>query len=304
MKKMDDELKARIDAIPKGHASDKRTPGCLVLEGGAWRGLYTEGVVDALMQMDVNMQTVIGVSAGAMTAISYVSGQIGRAPHINLMHRHDSEYCGIKAFRREHGVTGFHYLFEDLNELEPLDEKTFNDPNRRFVCTATNCLTGKNEYFENGKCKDIFKAVQASATVPYASAPVMMDGIPYLDGGIACKIPVDWALEQNYDRIIIVRTRDASYRKQSKPVMALNHMYKKYPMIETALNEEVPHYNVLLDRIQNMSDTGRVFVIAPSVPVEIHRFESDVNKLTDLYYLGYEDTMKQMDALRGYLNKK
>ena len=57
---------SKIDKIPHGNASDIVTEGCIVLEGGAMLGLYTAGVLDGLMLLDINMQTTIGVSAGAM----------------------------------------------------------------------------------------------------------------------------------------------------------------------------------------------------------------------------------------------
>ena len=85
---------SRLDEIPKGTASDKITEGCLVLEGGAFRGLYTQGFLDAMMENDINLSCVIGVSAGALSGMNYVSGQIGRSGRINLGFRHDSRYIG------------------------------------------------------------------------------------------------------------------------------------------------------------------------------------------------------------------
>lgn len=69
-----------VDSLPLGHTSDKVTPGCIVLEGGAFRGVYTSGVLDRLMQADINMDCTIGVSAGAMNGFNYVSGQSPAAP--------------------------------------------------------------------------------------------------------------------------------------------------------------------------------------------------------------------------------
>ena len=46
----------------------------LVLEGGGMRGLYTVGVLDALMERAVQPDYVIGVSAGAANGISFVAG--------------------------------------------------------------------------------------------------------------------------------------------------------------------------------------------------------------------------------------
>ena len=50
----------------------------LVLEGGGQRGIYTAGVLDVLMENDIYVDGVIGVSAGAIRASSYVTKQIGR----------------------------------------------------------------------------------------------------------------------------------------------------------------------------------------------------------------------------------
>ena len=53
------KIYSRIDEIPEGRASEKITQGCLVLEGGAFRGLYTQGFLDALMLNDINLSCVI-----------------------------------------------------------------------------------------------------------------------------------------------------------------------------------------------------------------------------------------------------
>ena len=44
----------------------------LVLEGGATRGVFTSGVLDYLMEKDINLSYVIGVSAGSCNAVDYV----------------------------------------------------------------------------------------------------------------------------------------------------------------------------------------------------------------------------------------
>ena len=38
----------------------------LVLEGGAMRGLYTAGVIDTFLKEKIDIDTIIGVSAGAL----------------------------------------------------------------------------------------------------------------------------------------------------------------------------------------------------------------------------------------------
>ncbi|MDR1018142.1 MAG: patatin-like phospholipase family protein, partial [Lachnospiraceae bacterium] len=50
----------------------------LVLEGGGTRGVFTAGILDYLMEQDIYLSHVIGVSAGACNAMDYLSKQIGR----------------------------------------------------------------------------------------------------------------------------------------------------------------------------------------------------------------------------------
>lgn len=143
------QVYSKVDEIPTGSAGNRIIEGCLVLEGGAWRGLYTQGALDAMMQEGMNLQTTIGVSAGAMSGLAYVSGQIGRSAKFNLTYRHDDAYMGREAFVENHGVTGFRFVFEESEKLMPLDREAFDNPKRRFVVTATDIETGKDEFFEN-----------------------------------------------------------------------------------------------------------------------------------------------------------
>ena len=43
----------------------------LVLEGGGMRGLYTAGVLDTFMENNINVDGVIGVSAGALFGANF-----------------------------------------------------------------------------------------------------------------------------------------------------------------------------------------------------------------------------------------
>lgn len=97
---MGQEIYSKLGSIPTGYAPDRIVEGCLVLEGGAFRGMYTQGALDAWMQRGLNFQCTLGVSAGALAGVSYVSGQIGRSARANLGHRHDKAYIGTDALRK------------------------------------------------------------------------------------------------------------------------------------------------------------------------------------------------------------
>ena len=289
-----------IDEFPLGRASDKLTDGCLVLEGGGWKGLYTVGVLDCMMQNDINMKSVVGCSAGALSAIGYVAGQIGWGVRIDLLYRHDKKYCGIGAFLRDKGVTGFSYLFNDILKERPVDKKRLNDPSRRMAVSATNLLTGKVTYFEKGKC-NLSKAVQASATVPYVSKPVMINGVPYLDGGCAEKIPYPWAEQTGAKKIVVVRTRELSFRREPGMPKLGKVMYRKYPNLLRSMEKANENFNDMVQMLEEKADNGEIFLIAPSKPVTVTRFDGDLDKLADLYWLGYNDTQARIGELKEYL---
>lgn len=303
MKKKEKQIFSGIELLPNGHASDHITPGCMVLEGGAFRGLYTAGVLDALMEADINLSCTVGVSAGAMNGVHYVSGQIGRSARLNLRYRHDSNYVGRKAYFRNRGVIGFDFAFHEFGKEDPLDARTFWNPKRRYIAVATDCLTGKARYFEKNRCSDIMQAIRASASMPYISRMVMLDGRPYLDGGCACKIPYRYALHEGFGKIVIVRTRPADYRKKLKkqPSRAPYRFYGAYREFARALLHGDQKYNRQCDEIEALEKSGRVFVISPSQPINISRLEGDMEKLGGLYYLGYDDAKRRLKELQEYL---
>ncbi len=297
-----EKIYSGLDRIPGGRATDTLTRGCLVLEGGGWKGLYTLGVLDAMMQQELNFTTVVGVSAGALSGLGYVAGQIGWGARIDLTYRHDNNYCGTGALKRDHGITGFSYLFHDILSAMPLDEARLMDPRRRLAVSATNMLTGQAEYFEKGAC-DLYLATQASASVPYVSRPVMIGGVPYLDGGCAEKIPLSWAKNTGEKKLIVVRTRELSYRRTPGASRLTERLYRKYPAFVQSMAGANEAFNRTVEELERQAEAGEIFLIAPSKPVAVTRFDGDMEKLGELYWLGYRDMHAQANALRAYLKK-
>ena len=293
-----------LSKLPNGNASNTIIDGCIVLEGGAFRGIYTNGVLDALMQFDINMRCTIGTSAGALNGLNYVAGQIGRSARINLGYRHDSRYVGFEAIKNNNGIIGFDFLLKGTQYFDPLNVPRFVNPSRDFVVVCTNCKTGEPEYFSKNKSEDIFKAIQASASMPYVSKMVEIGNGLYLDGGCSDKIAYKWAIEQGFKKIIVVRTRQMEYRKsETNPIVQrmTKRLYGKYPAFERKLESMNEDYNKQCEELIQLENEGRIFTIAPSLPVNVGRVESDMEKLGDLYYMGYLDGLNQMQKLKEYL---
>ena len=298
-----EKVYSKLDSIPNGRASDSITEGCLVLEGGAFRGLYTQGLLDFWMQNDINFQTVIGVSAGALSSGAYMSGQIGRSARVNLGYRHNSNYIGVNAIRKAHSLIRLDFAIYDYNDIEPMDMERFYDDRRRLVVVATNCETGKPEYFEKTNCSDILRAIKASASMPFISPMVDVDGKKCLDGGCSCAIPYRWAIDEGYDKIVVVKTHEHGFRiKDAKEKGSARKVYRRHQEFAKSLDESEVRYNAQYDEMDRLSEEGRIFLAEPSQPVTVARVEGDMEKLGELYWLGYNDGMKTLESLKKYLN--
>lgn len=294
---------SEVEKIPRKQAPDTLLPGCIVLEGGGFRGMYTSGVLDCLMEQGINFSCTVGVSAGALNGLNYAAGQIGRSARFNLQYRWDSRYVGVQAYRANHGIIGFDFVLDEYNRFDPLNAEVFYRQDRRFVAVATSCLTGKAEYFEKGKCRELMKAVQASASIPYVSRPVEVEGVPCLDGGCADRVPFQWALMEGYEKILVVRTRTREFRAVTSPRAAhvAKRFYWRYPEFSQVLAETDEIYNRQCDRMEELEAQGRIFVLSPSEAPDVKVLEKDLGKLLSLYQLGYRDAQAQLPALRNYL---
>ena len=62
----------------------------LVLEGGGMRSMFTNGVLDILMQEGIQLDAMVGVSAGTLFGCNYKSRQQGRALRYNMRFTGDS----------------------------------------------------------------------------------------------------------------------------------------------------------------------------------------------------------------------
>lgn len=290
-----------LATLPHGRTSGKLREGCICLEGGALRGLYTSGVLDYLMEQDMNFSCVIGVSAGAMNGLNYAAGHIGRSARINLSYRHYPRMVGLKALVESKSVFGFDFVFEDAKEFDPFDEEGFFSSAVRFVAVATDLQTGGPAYFEKD-CEDIFQAVRASASMPFVSKPVEVDGKTCLDGGGCVHIPYQWALDQGYEKIVVVRTRPREYRKSRSEAKGAELVYRHYPAYINALKNVQEAYNRECDEVERLAGEGRIFSLCPSKNMGIKRLEPDMEKLAGWYYLGYGDMEERFSELCAYLN--
>ena len=275
----------------------------LVLEGGAMRGLYTAGVLDVFMENDIKVDTIFGVSAGALFGINYKSKQIGRALRYNIKYAHDKRYMGMYSLITTGDVMNKDFCFNKLvYELDPLDFETYDSSDVKFYAVVTNVETGKAEYIEINDAKRDMEYLRASGSMPFVSKLVEINGNKYLDGAVADPIPLKKALEMGYEKIIVVQTRPADYIK-SKSWLPFSLVYKKYPeFVKTAKNAYI-NYNEILDFIRKYENECKIIVLRPSEKIKMQRVEKNLNKLQAIYDVGVKDCNNNLSKIKEYIYK-
>jgi predicted patatin/cPLA2 family phospholipase len=276
----------------------------LVLEGGGMRGLYTCGVLECFMKNNLYFKYVIGVSAGACNAVSYISKQPGRNEKVIINYVKDWRYMSLRNLIKSKSYFGMDFIFDEIpNKHVSFDYEAFRNSPCNFLVGATDCETGKPIYLKKGEIGEKFQALRASASLPMLSPIVNYKGYKLLDGGISDSIPITKSIQDGNSKNIIVLTRNKGYRKKpGKFTGLIKFAYKKYPhLIETMLNR-YNVYNQTLDYIEQLEKAGKALIIRPSKALDVGRLEKDPKKLYSLLQNGYVDTETTYNKILNFVS--
>lgn len=269
---------------------DKFKHTALVLEGGGMRGVFTSGVLDWMIDNNITFSYLVGVSAGSSNALSFASHQRGRGKYIFADLQVERHYLGMRNIWRHRSIMDMNLLYHELPEkIWPYDYEAYRNNPMRVESVATDCLTGEAVYLkEKENPERIIDIVRASSALPFACPIAYVDGHPMLDGGIADSIPLQRALDQGYEHVIVVLTRHKGYRKEEKPTHIPSFVYRRYPKLREALSTRGARYNAQVELVEHLEREGRITVIRPDHPVDVARIETDMNKMNALYQHGFE----------------
>lgn len=274
----------------------------LVLEGGAMRGMYTAGVLDVMMDAGIAVDGIVGVSAGALFGVNFLSGQKGRAIRYNKRFNGDRNYLGLLPLLREGNIVSTRYAYQEVpHKLDPFDDEAFRRSGVPFYAVVTDVVTARPEYIRIDSVFDQMDVLRASGSMPFVSQPVTIGGKKYLDGGISDSIPFPWMAKQGMDKLIVVLTQSADYRKKPMSPALLKAYGMKFPAIAKRLADRHTEYNNTIAQLKQWEHAGKAFVIRPSQSVTIGKIEKDPAKLQAVYDLGQSDTQSILPKLREYL---
>ncbi len=262
----------------------------LVLEGGGMRGVFTSGVLDALMKHEVYFPYVVAVSAGACNGLSYMSRQPRRARWSNIDMLKKYDYISLRSLIQNGSIFDPEILYQRFQEeFVPFDYKTYEKNPAVFEMVTTNCKTGRAMYLsEKHNHRRITQIAKASSSLPFVAQITKVDGIPMLDGGIVDSIPIIRSIDTGHRENVVVLTRNRGYRSSEMDFKMPRFVYHEYPRLRVALSRRTEEYNKQLDLIERMEDWGEIIVIRPEKPLEVGRICQDVEKLERLYEEGFQ----------------
>lgn len=295
---------------------DERTDvPALVLEGGGFRGMFTAGVLDVLMERGLTgFSSVWGVSAGAICAANFRSGQIGRTMRDMLAFRDDRRFMSLWSFASTGNMAGVDFMYDEVqNRLDPCDVDTFNASELPAYVVASDVTFGTAAYLPLSHFPEDVIKVRASASLPGVSTMVEIEGHRYLDGGTTDSIPFEVAMGLSgarevggyvpASRALVVLTQHRAYEKGpgTEALVIRSRRYDNYPYYLEALSTRGERYNAQRARLWELEHSGTCLVLAPEKPVEVRTNEHEGEPLLTLYLSGRRQAEARLAEIDAFL---
>lgn len=262
----------------------------LVLEGGGMRGLFTAGVLDVMMERDIKVDGIVGVSAGACFGCNYLSKQPGRILRYNINMINEPRYMSLRNFLRTGNLMDGEFAYHTLpDEIDIFDRETYAQSDVEYHIVCTDVLTGEPVYKRLTPPADyeFLEWLRASSSLPLVSKPVEVGGRLMLDGGMSDSIPLKYFQDQGFERNIVVLTQPLGFTKKRTKLMPLFRIFmRKYPAIIEAMNRRHLMYNAQLAYLAQEEKAGRITIIAPDDTLPIGRTEQNAERMKQVYQMG------------------
>jgi NTE family protein len=163
--------------------SQKKYKIGLVLSGGGTRGFAHLGVIQALNEAGIYPDVVSGTSAGALAGVLYSDGYTPK--EIMKIMNSGSRLKYVRPAVPNNGLLQISGIIRILKSA--LRAKTFEELKIPLFVTATDLYNGKAVYFSRG---ELLYPVIASASIPVLFKPLIINNIPYVDGGVLDNLPI------------------------------------------------------------------------------------------------------------------
>lgn len=278
----------------------------LVVEGGANRTYYSIGVMDAFLDNNIEVDFLVGVSAGIANAVSYISKQKGRGLTLGTDYIPDKRYMGFKYFLKKGNKSYYNrkFVFNDIpNKHLPFDYDTFASFKGDVYAVVTNIERAIPEYHKVSPEDKDWLTVQASCALPIMFSPIEINGKKYFDGGCTDPLPVKFAFDKGCDKVITILTRERDYTKESQSDEKISSfLYRRHKAFSDSLKVRSKVYNDSKEYLYNKEKEGSAFIFTPQSTANWKRTEKNPDKLKEMYFEGYNDCVRQLEELKRFIN--
>ncbi len=279
----------------------------IILEGGAMRSIFTAGILDFFLDKKIDIPNVLAVSAGAYAGMNYVSGQRGRIIEAVVEPMSNGSIFSLKHFLKTGDFFDMDLLFGKIpKETHPFDFEAFLASGKRFITSTVNCITGEAVYHDSFNNIDEFlNTCRVANSLPLLAKMGYINKVPMMDGGMVDAIPIDYALQDGWDKIVVVLTRESTYRKSAKGDIynskAVKYVYHKYKGLLKSIDARPQKYNESIELVEKLAKEGKVMLYRPE-GITLSNNESDYDTLKSFYKVGYEYAASRYDELITFLN--
>jgi NTE family protein len=291
---------------------DNRPKIGLVLSGGGARGIAHVGVLKGLEDAGIPIDLIVGSSMGSVVGGFYAAGYDSRQLEeivgniewtslfsdeterenlflgqkiINDRYLFNIRFDGLRA-EIPTSISGgqkiLNVLSSRLMEANFQAYNNFDNLMIPFRAVATDLITGRRLVIGEG---DLAEAINASTAVPLLFAPVEINGMLLVDGGLRANLPVDVARDLGMDYVIAVDiTSPLRTEGQLRAPWEIADQVTTI-MMSSARQEQL-----------EMAD----LVIAPDLE---GIGSTDFNKIGEMVERGYESVRQQqqvLSSLRSY----
>ncbi len=266
----------------------------LVVEGGAMRGIFSTGILDAFIKEQYNpFDICIGISAGSTNLASYLAQMYQRNYVVYTKYSIQPEFISWKKFFKGGHLVDLDWLWDiTIREIRLDLDKIVNSRSKYYV-GLTEAKTGKAVFVTPSK-ENLEEVIKASSAIPiFYRGPVVIDGVEYVDGGLADPIPVLEAYKRGAKNIMVIRSRPYTYTmKPSKTQVFSKPFLKKYPALLEPIKQRAKTYQEAIDFMRNPPKGINIIEVNPPESFKTGRLTKDLNTLEQDYQTAYKQGLK------------
>ncbi len=268
----------------------------LVIEGGAMRGAFLKGVLDCFKENGIKFPYIVGVSAGAITGFEFFSGI-----KFDVNKLFQELLKNMEVLKNSSEPIDLKSMVNSIYDFPEFDKNIEGD----FEAGVTSLIDGSYKFFSSKDAKntsDMVDKIIASSSLPDMAKCVMIDGVPYFDGGMYNTNPLERAIEKGYDKFVVLLAKNRGYRRENSEISDIvRYAYKDYPKFIESMENEKNKYNETMDLVDKLEREEKALVFAPVNPLKFKSFTTNMEDVIDLYKEGYMVASQSIEKVKKFV---